>query len=121
MTEKRLFERFDIHVPVKMEIPDRQEIQGPVTIETNNLSAGGIFFQTDRTLPAGAHVKMEITLRFDELKTDEDPDGSFIIAVTGYVQRSGPAGTAICFHNDYDVSTAPDFLETGEKAAHITG
>jgi hypothetical protein len=115
MSEKRQFERFDINVPIRIAIPDSKEGMGPLAFEANNLSAGGLFFKPKNALPEGRHVKMEIIFHFEELKTAEDPDGALIIAVTGYVQRSGPEGTAICFHDDYDVSTSLDFLEKQPK------
>jgi hypothetical protein len=115
MTEKRLFERFDINVPVRLALSQPQAKDDPIALEADNLSAGGIFFKTPKGLPHGTKVRMEIILQFDELKTEEDPLGSFVIQVTGYVQRSGADGTAICFNNDYDVSASLDFLDQQER------
>jgi hypothetical protein len=111
MNEKRQFERFDINVPVRIALPDSKKEEKSFSFEADNLSAGGLFFKPVNTLPEGRHIKMEIIFHFDELKTEEDPDGALIIAVTGCVQRSGPEGTAICFLGDYDVSASLDFLE----------
>jgi hypothetical protein len=111
MNEKRQFERFDINLPVRIALSDPKDEARQLDLEANNLSAGGLFFKPVNILPEGRHVKMEIIFHFEELKTAEDPDGALVIAVTGYVQRSGPEGTAICFHDDYDVSTSLEFLE----------
>ncbi len=119
MSDKRLFERFDINVPVRLEISS-QEQQGKIAIEAENLSAGGLFFKTGKLIPQGSSVKMEIILQFEELKTAEDPEGALVIAVTGYVQRSGPEGTAICFHDDYDVATSLDFLEKIDEIPQLS-
>ena len=120
MSEKRLFERFDINVPVRLEISTAAEEQGKIDLESNNLSAGGLFIKTGRVIPPGSPVKIEITLQFQELKTVEEPDGSLVIAVSGYVQRSGPEGTAICFHDDYEVAATLDFLEKCNEGVKIS-
>ena len=115
MEEKRQFERFEINVPVRLEIPEWWAEQREFALEADNLSAGGVFMQLENRLSVGTRVKMEIVLRFDELVTDTDPDGALVIAVTGHIQRSEPEGTAICFHDDYDVVTSLDFLGKNES------
>lgn len=105
MFEKRKFERFELNIPSRIEISTKDGESEILDIETNSLSAGGIFFKCGKTLPQGSHVKMEISLHFEELKTPEDPDGTFVISATGHVLRSKPEGVAIRFNEDFDIST----------------
>jgi len=120
MNEKRLFERFELSVPVRIEIPDEKQAREKMTLEADNLSAGGLFFKPGKDLPPGCRVRMEIILHFDELKNMEDPEGAMVIAVSGQVQRSGPEGTAISFLDDYEIDTSLEFLEK-QKASQKTG
>lgn len=72
MEERRKFERFELNVPARVEIPTKKGHREKLAMETNNLSAGGIFLKTAKPpLPEGAPVKVEIFLHFEELKTPE--------------------------------------------------
>jgi len=112
MEERRKFERFDLNVPTRVEIPAKKGRGKKLALETNNLSAGGILLKTATPpLPEGVPVKVEIFLHFEELKTPEDPEGTLIITASGSVQRSGQEGTAICLNDDYDIQTTLDFIQ----------
>lgn len=105
MVDKRKYERFDLNIPSRVEIATNDGESEILDIETNSLSAGGIFFKCGKTLLKGSHVKMEISLHFEELKTSTDPEGTLVITATGQVLRSGPEGVAIRFNEDFDIST----------------
>ena len=106
MTNKRKFERFELNVPSRIELLTQDGEVETLEIETNSLSAGGLFFKYGGTLTEGSQVKMEIALHFEELKTPADPEGNLVITATGHVLRSGPEGVAIRFNEDFDISTA---------------
>lgn len=106
MEERRKFERFKLNVPARIEIPGKKERKEKITLETENLSAGGIFLKKKApSLTEGSPVKVELILHFEELKTPEDQSGTLIISASGFVQRSGRGGTAIVLNEDYDILT----------------
>ena len=105
MADKRKFERFEFNITARIEILTQEREVEILDLETNSLSAGGIFFKDGGTLPKGSQVKTEIVLHFEELKTPANPEGTLVIAATGHVLRSGPEGVAICFNENFDIST----------------
>ncbi|RPH53020.1 MAG: PilZ domain-containing protein [Desulfobacteraceae bacterium] len=110
MADKRKYERFELKIPSRIEISTQKGEVEILDIETNSLSAGGIFFKCGKTLPEGSQIKMEIALHFEELKTPADPDGTMVITASGHVLRSGHEGVAICFNEDFDISTTLNIL-----------
>jgi hypothetical protein len=109
MDDKRKFERFNITAPTRIEILKPGENGGKILLETRDLSAGGIFIKTARLLPEGSPLKMEIFLHFPEPKTHTHPDDATVIVVSGHIIRSTDEGMAICFNDDYDISSTKDF------------
>jgi len=105
MADKRKFERFELNVPSRIEFLTQDGEVEILDIETNSLSAGGVFFKYGGAIPKGSKVKMEISLQFEELKTPAEPEGTIVIAATGHVLRSGSEGVAICFNENFDIST----------------
>jgi hypothetical protein len=110
MKDKRKFERFEINVPARIEIPGQDGCTIKVDLETHDLSAGGTFIELGKPLPEGCAVKIDIVLSFEELKTDADPSGSLILSTTGQVVRSGADGVAIRFNEDYEFKTRLDIF-----------
>lgn len=112
MTERRKFERFALSVPACIEIPSKKGAVKKVAFETENLSAGGIFLKNIKPpVAAGSPVKVEIYLHFDELKREEDPEGTLVITASGAIQRSDENGTAIHLNEDYDILTMIDLIK----------
>jgi hypothetical protein len=106
MEDRRKFERFALNVPARVGVPGKRTPEDQIALETDNLSAGGIFLKSVKpSLTEGVPVKVEIFLHFEELKAPENPDGTLIITATGSVQRSGDDGTAISLNEDYDILT----------------
>ncbi len=102
MEERRRFERFCVNVPARIELPRQSGRAEMLNVKTENLSAGGVFLkELTGPFPEGEPVTIEIVLHFEELKTPADPEGALVISATGRLQRSGPAGTAIRFNEDY--------------------
>lgn len=56
--ERRLMRRFDMRLPALVRLGEDNEFQ----TETQNVSARGVFFYLDRSIPAGTHC--EVTLTF---------------------------------------------------------
>lgn len=110
MKEKRQFERFEIQVPARIEIPAHNGQCAGFDLETHNLSAGGALIKFVAPLPEGSVVKIDIVLSFEELKTAADPSGSLILSTTGHVVRSGLEGIAIRFDENYEFKTRLDSL-----------
>ena len=120
MDEKRAFERFAIEV-LRQDKTFRGENKTDSTHSQNRepvsrryLGEGGLPF-TRLELPLTA----ELMFDFDELKSPEDPNGTLTIIASGYVQRSGPEGTAICFSEDYKVLSALDRPEGSQTEAFV--
>lgn len=111
MEEKRKYERFNIDVPVRVEVMSPEGDSETLKLETMNVSAEGAFLKPERPLREGTQVRVEIELSFEELKSASDPDGVLIIAATGLVVRSGREGTAIHFCEDYDIKPYLDFIQ----------
>jgi hypothetical protein len=110
MKEKRKFERFEIKVPARIEIPGQGGRTEKLDLETHDLSAGGTFIKLEESLLEGSEVRIDIVLSFDELRTATDPDGSLVLSTTGQVVRSGPGGVAIQFNKVYEFKTRQDIL-----------
>ncbi|HTW31639.1 MAG TPA: PilZ domain-containing protein [Candidatus Sulfotelmatobacter sp.] len=56
--ERRMMRRFDMRLPAIVRLQNENELQ----TETQNVSARGVFFYLDRSVPAG--TKLEVTLTF---------------------------------------------------------
>ena len=104
---RRKVERFALELPSQiMAIEDSdQEI---LKLLTRDVSAGGAFFYTDKPLPVGTEVKIDLVLPLSELKKLESSKA--LIKVSGEVIRSEEQGMAVCFNEDYQLSPLP-----GEK------
>ena len=67
--ERRLMRRFDMHLPATVKLTDLDGDE--VSIETQNVSARGIFFYLDHALDQG--TKIEVTMTFPPHITMTDP------------------------------------------------
>lgn len=111
MKNKRKFERFEVSVPARIEVPEQDGRTLKFDLETYDLSAGGTFIKLEKPLSEGCEVKIDIILSFEELKTETDPNGSLILSTTGRVVRSGPHGIAIRFNENYEFKTRLDIFQ----------
>jgi hypothetical protein len=110
MNNTRKFQRYDINVPIRVEIMPTVGLAEKIDFEGINLAAGGMLIKTGKSLPEGSSVKIEITFNFNELKTPENPEGTLVLTVTGHVVRNEPEGTAIRFDENYEISQSLSFL-----------
>jgi hypothetical protein len=111
MIERRKFERYNIDIPVSVEIISPTGLPGKIDFEGINLAAGGILIKKGQSLTEGSPIKVEIVFHFEDLMTPENLEGALIMTVTGHVLRIGPEGTAIGFDEDYDMSQSLSFLQ----------
>ena len=103
MKERRKLERFDLHIPAKIELLIKKREKELIRLLTENVCAGGAYFHTTKPLPESTPVKIDLVLPLDKLKTLKDEWKHALIKVTGKVLRSEPEGMAVCFDKDYQI------------------
>ena len=99
--EKRKLERFDLKIPAKIEVKTSDKGEEVLNLLTSDISSGGAFFKTDRLLPEGTKVTIDLTLPIDKMKKIRTDFQKALLEVTGTVLRSESQGMAICFDKDY--------------------
>ena len=107
MKEQRQLERFDIRVPAKIEkkaIEQAVQEKEAFHFETRDISSGGAYFYTEQPLPKGTEVKVDLFLPLDKLRELKEEYCQVHINVTGQVLRSEPAGMAVRFNTDWEIS-----------------
>ena len=101
MIERRKLERFDLKIPSRIAVIGQDKNKGmKLNVMTTNICANGAFFQTDRPLPTGTHVRIDLTLD----RTEKDPTSRRAqLKASGAVVRSESEGMAICFDKTYKI------------------
>jgi hypothetical protein len=102
MKERRKLERFDFEVPARIEGNISGQGREVCDLSTSNICAGGAFFRTTDPLPAGTKVKMNLVLPLDRIQELVGHD-RVNVRVEGTVLRSGSAGMAVSFSEDYQI------------------
>jgi len=94
MEERRRFERFQLRLPVRMEvtISGKRQI---FDLETKDISAAGVFIETSERFSEGTPVQLSMTLSSDKIR--ELTGSQSLIKVKGIVVRSAPTGLAVGF------------------------
>jgi len=95
MKKRRSLERFDLKVPVTIEVMGGGETK-TLELETSNISADGAYFATRRPLVRGEKVRMRLVLpvvRREKKKSGRQAH----VEVKGVVCRSESRGMAISF------------------------
>ncbi len=89
---RRRIERFSMSIPSK--VSSIMHDYSEQMLNTTNISAGGVFFETGQTYPVGTNVTLNISLDFGNTKT-----GLLLsrFRVEGTVIRSEKTGMAIAF------------------------
>jgi hypothetical protein len=104
MRDKRRLERFDLHVPAR--IQSLGSLSGnTLNLVTSDICSGGAFFMTEQTLPKGEEVLVDIVLSVRRNKKPDLKHDCAHIKLTGRVDRSGPLGMAIRFNSDYTIQS----------------
>jgi hypothetical protein len=94
MEERRRFERFQLRLPVRMEviISGKRQI---FDLETKDISAAGVFIETSERFSEGTPVQLSMTLSSNRIQ--ELTGSQSLIKVKGIVARSAPTGLAVSF------------------------
>ena len=94
MEERRRFERFQLRLPVRMEvtISGKRQI---FDLETKDISAAGVLIDTSEQFSEGTPVQLSMTLSSNRIQ--ELTGSQSLIKVQGMVVRSTPTGLAVSF------------------------
>ena len=101
MLDKRKLDRYALRLPATIRVISSGEENGSQTYEvmTNDVSAGGAFFETDTHIAEGTQVKVRMVLSIDSIKKMTGKQA--VVNVTGHVLRVGHKGIAVCFNPNY--------------------
>ena len=105
MKERRKYERFDLRLPGRIEVltSGKQQV---LDLLTGDVSAGGAFFYTTKSISQGTQVTLNLTLTSQRLK--ELTAAQALIKVDGTVVRCNTKGMAVSFNEDYDIVNLPN-------------
>jgi hypothetical protein len=106
MEERRRLERFDLQAPTRIEVELDGGKKSILSLATKDISSDGAFIATDRPLPEGQTVKLELLLSLDILQKFVGEKGRAKIRVKGKVIRSVFNGMAILFDSKYKILTS---------------
>lgn len=103
--DKRKVERFPLELPAFLKVGDESEGE-TVEFVTSDVCSGGAFFPTDKPIPVGTEVKVDLVIPIDQLKKIEAD--KVLITVAGSVIRTEKRGMAVCFDNKYKIMPIRD-------------
>lgn len=100
MEERRRFERFQLRLPVRMEviISGKRQIYD---LETKDISAAGVLIDTSERFSEGTPVQLSMTLSSNRIQ--ELTGAQSLIKVKGTVVRSAPSGLAVSFEGRREI------------------
>jgi len=101
--ERRKMQRFLLEIPAKIEVISAGKQKGTIEVLTNDICAGGAFFKTQKPLPEGTQVKIDMVLPLEHLKKLSEEYNRAYIKVSGTVLRTEPSGMAVSFDEDYEL------------------
>ena len=124
MEERRRFERFQLRLPVRMEviISGKRQV---FDLETKDVSAAGVFIETSERFSEGTPVQLSMTLSSDRIR--ELTGSQSLIKVKGIVVRSAPTGLAVGFAGRKEIlslntNAAPPHREDdSDESLHARG
>ena len=124
MEERRRFERFQLRLPVRMEviISGKRQV---FDLETKDVSAAGVFIETSERFSEGTPVQLSMTLSSDKIR--ELTGSQSLIKVKGIVVRSAPTGLAVGFAGRKEIlslnaNAAPPHREDdSDESLHARG
>jgi hypothetical protein len=111
MKDKRKFQRYDINMPIRIEIQSQTGRSEKNEYEGINLAAGGMLIKKGQSLPENSPIKIDIMFYFEKLKSPKNLEGALIMTVTGQVVRNETERIAIRFNEDYEMSQSLCFLQ----------
>lgn len=95
-------ERFSLELPALLSMTDAAGKPKAFEVKTKDICSGGAFFVTDKVMPIGTDVKMDLI--FSLKKVDQFKDKKTHIDVSGAVVRAEKQGVAVCFDKNYNIS-----------------
>ena len=103
--EQREFERFDLNIPVKIEVGGSGHggIKRIINLHTKDICAGGAYVHTAQPLSNGTEVNIDFVINIDKLKKITRDKAH--VRVKGRVLRSESKGMAICFFEKYKMTS----------------
>ena len=101
--ERRKLERFQLHVPVKIELADVSGHHETLQLETKDISADGAFFVSSKPISEGANIKLGMILSVEKLKDLIGVHNKVELKLQGQVIRSDPDGIAVLFDRKYQI------------------
>ena len=114
LPEKRQQERFHLNLQARISYRHAGEDAPVVDTVAANISAGGVFLQTDHPFPMAAKVGVEFHVSVEDLEklkfilsleSMRQLTGQNIwVKATGIVIRRDPGGIAVIFDTDYQLT-----------------
>ena len=108
MEDLRKFERYDLTIPVRIEmhLPNKKQA---FDLRTRDISASGVFIYTPEAFPNGTTLKLNLTLPNAKIKKITGAES--VIDCEGKVVRSTPAGLGVHFIKRCRVSSLIGFFD----------
>jgi len=94
-SNRRRKERIRLELAAQLSVGDQDSGQDTLHVSTSDISTGGAFFHTERSLPVGTKLEVDLILPLDELKKVEGDSAT--LKVSGIVARTEEKGVAISF------------------------
>ena len=101
MKERRMYERFQLRLPARLEMNStgKKEI---FELQTRDISAAGaLLLGTTERYPAGTRCHLELIVASERIKELTGAQG--LIKIEGTVVRFTPDGVAVCFDGDCQI------------------
>lgn len=99
--DKRRQMRFPLQLPTYIRLINGKESES-IEFTTENICSGGAFFHTNRPIPLGTKVEVDLVIPIDQLKTIVSD--KVLIEVAGAVVRADEEGMAVCFDCKYSIT-----------------
>ena len=115
MNDRRKLERFELHVPAKIEVIGESGKKEILQLETLDISADGAFFISEKPISEGAPIKLEMVLSMDKLQQLVGHRKQIGLKISGTVIRSGSQGIAVHFDKKYQISALNNLNNNREK------
>jgi len=100
---RRKLERFDLAIPTCLSTVDKKGKEVTLELLTSNICSGGLYFKTDKTLPVGTRVKMDLVILKKQTMGPQDRNAH--VQVAGDVIRRDTEGMAVCLHKRFRMSS----------------
>jgi len=101
MDDRRKQERFNLIVPTRLVLTNNEQDSEVIEINTSNISAGGVYFKTQQSIPEGTQVSMSFVLPIEKLARVLGANS--FVKIKGRVVRVDMEGVAVSFKGDYKI------------------